>query len=106
MNVIIPSKKENNSETKNNSSQLENKFIVFAGESKDFFILNAKAKKISEKSGINYRNDLVYYNGKGMIVPDTSSDEMYRGASFPRRYDKNRISIEMKYWYFDKKILQ
>lgn len=82
---------------------MQDKFIVIAGASKDFYQLDKKAKTLNQQSGIKYENDLAYSENRGMIVSDTSSDELYRGVSVPRRYDENRISIEMMHWYSENK---
>lgn len=74
-------------------------YVVFAGASTNFIALDSTAQKISAATGINYENTLVYDAKRGMIVPDTSSDEMYAGSYFPRRYAEGRISIEMVWYY-------
>lgn len=75
-------------------------YIVVAGASTDFNALDLLAKKISTVTNINYRNDLMYDKKRGMILPDTSSDDIYAGSYFPvRRYPEELISIDMK-WYF------
>ncbi|HTL82723.1 MAG TPA: hypothetical protein VL651_13510 [Bacteroidia bacterium] len=76
-----------------------NDYVVFAGASTDFHIMDSVAKVISSKTNIEYRNDLEYDRGRGMIVPDTSSDEIYRGTYYPRRYTGERISVEMVWYY-------
>lgn len=42
-----------------------------------------------------------YQPGKGVVLPDTNSDESYRGSYIPRRqeFNKNFLSIEMKSFY-------
>lgn len=74
-------------------------YVVCAGASTDYHQLDSIATQISAKTGIIYRNDLVYDSRKGMIVPDTSNDEIYRGVYYPRRYAEERISIEMEGYY-------
>jgi len=41
--------------------------------------------------------DRIYRSGKGIVVPDSSDDEAYRGEYYPRRpyHDGNFVSIEM-----------
>ena len=55
------------------------------------------AKKLHSKVDML---DRLYKPGEGIVVSDTSSDEMYRGTYYPRRpfYNQNFVSIEMKYW--------
>lgn len=74
-------------------------YVVFAGASTNFSALDSTAQKISAATAINYENTLVYDSKRGMIVPDTSSDEIYAGSYFPRRYAGERISIEMAWYY-------
>jgi hypothetical protein len=74
-------------------------YIVIAGASTDFNALDNLAKQLSKKSGIKYQSDLVYDSKRGMILPDTSSDEIYAGEYLLRRYDDDRISIEMMSYY-------
>jgi hypothetical protein len=76
-------------------------FIVLAGTSTNFEALDHSAKAISKKTGITYQNGLIHDLKRGMIVPDTSSDEIYAGAYYPRRYSSNEISIEMLWYYMD-----
>lgn len=48
--------------------------------------------------------DRVYKSGKGIIVPENSDDEIYKGEYYPRRPfgDQNFISIEMAYGFNEK----
>ncbi|OQP62837.1 hypothetical protein A3860_26355 [Niastella vici] len=41
--------------------------------------------------------DRIYKSGKGIVVPDNSDDEIYRGEYYPRRpyHEGNFVSIEM-----------
>ena len=76
--------------------------IVIAGTSTNYVYLESQSKKISKKAGIVFDNQGMEYDKKrGMIVPDTSSDGIYAGSYFPRRYDDDRISIEMMWYYHD-----
>lgn len=78
------------------------KYIVIAGTSTDYTYLENQSKKISKNTGIVFDNqDMVYDKKRGMIVPDTSSDEIYAGGYYPRRYCDERISIEMMWYYTD-----
>lgn len=45
----------------------------------------------------------IYRSGKGIIVPEDSDDEVYRGEYFPRRpfEDQNYVSIEMSNGFID-----
>ncbi|WP_207510587.1 hypothetical protein [Longitalea luteola] len=47
--------------------------------------------------------DRIYKSGKGIIVPEDSDDELYRGEYFPRRpfEDQNFVSIEMSNGFID-----
>ena len=74
-------------------------YLIFAGASTNFHQLDSTAKLVAQKTGIKYENTLVYDSKRGMIVPDTSSDKMYAGSYFPRRYAEERISIEMAWYY-------
>jgi len=78
---------------------MANLYVVFAGVSSNFNQLDSVAKKISTKTGIKYQTDLVYDKKRGMILPDTSSDEIYAGTYYPRRFAEERISIEMAGYY-------
>ncbi len=78
---------------------MANLYVVFAGASTNFNHLDSIAKNISAKTGIKYETDLVYDNKRGMILPDTSSDDIYAGSYYPRRYAEERISIEMAGYY-------
>jgi hypothetical protein len=42
--------------------------------------------------------DREYRPGKGIVVPDSSDDDIYRGEYYPRRpsFDTTYVSIEMK----------
>lgn len=76
------------------------RFVVLGGVSIDFDYLHKLSKKIGKVTGENYySNGLVYDKKRGMIVPDTSSDEIYAGNYFPRRYAEEGISIEMLWYY-------
>ncbi len=74
-------------------------YVVFAGASTDFNALDATAKKISASTGIPYLNTLVFDPLRGMIEPDSSTDEIYAGSYYPRRFAEERISIEMADYY-------
>ena len=45
--------------------------------------------------------DRIYKSGKGIIVPESSSDELYQGEYYPRRpfEDQNFVSIEMSFGF-------
>ena len=76
------------------------RFVVLGGVSGDFNYLHKLSKKIGKVTGENYySNGLVYDKKRGMIVPDSSSDEIYAGSYFPRRYAEESISIEMLWYY-------
>jgi hypothetical protein len=47
----------------------------------------------------------IYKPGKGIIVPDSSDDEIYRGEYYPRRPsdDQNFVSIEMSTAFTDQR---
>lgn len=78
------------------------KYIVIAGVSSDYTYLETQSQKISKKTEIVFDNQGMEYDKKrGIIVPDSSSDEIYAGGYFPRRYDNKRISIEMLWYYKD-----
>ncbi|MBO9204762.1 MULTISPECIES: hypothetical protein [Niastella] len=49
--------------------------------------------------------DRTYKPGKGIIVPDSSDDEMYAGSYYPRRptEDENFVSIEMSNQFCNEK---
>lgn len=73
-------------------------FIVQVAEGEDF----EQLKAISEQAAIQLgsRVDMLgreYKINKGIIVPENSEDDIYRGEYYPRRPfdDQNFISIEM-----------
>jgi hypothetical protein len=45
--------------------------------------------------------DRIYKSGKGIIVPESSNDELYSGEYYPRRpfEDQNFVSIEMSFGF-------
>ncbi|HYV95794.1 MAG TPA: hypothetical protein VE978_28745 [Chitinophagales bacterium] len=75
-------------------------YIVFAGTSLDFHALDSVCNKIAIVTSEKYSNKLVYDKQRGMIVPDSSDDELYAGDYSPRRYPEESISIEMLWYYF------
>ena len=74
-------------------------YVVFAGTSTNFNELDKLCHKIANETGDQYVNSLEYDSARGMIVPDTSSDELYKGSYYPRRYPEKGISIEMLWYY-------
>jgi hypothetical protein len=85
-------------------SEYATKYFVIAGTSTDFHALDSTAKQLSRSTGVPYENHLVYDAARGMIVPDTSSDEIWAGSYYPRRTDEERISIEMLSYYATKQL--
>ena len=83
--------------------QTQNRYIVIAGTSSDFKALDNSAKQISTKTAIVYDNGVeIYDKDDGMIIPkDTIKYDFEAGQSMPRRYDENKISIEMMHFYSD-----
>jgi hypothetical protein len=94
---------QNDSLSKALQAQIESmmvwKYIVIAGSSTDFKALDASAKQIQKNSDLKYENGLEYDAKRGMILPDSSEDELYAGGYVPRRYDSDEISIEMLWYY-------
>ena len=79
-------------------------YVVIAGESEDFTSIEGRAKELSAKTSIRYdAGGLVWDSVKGLIFPGNSDDAIYAGSYHLRRYDDNRISIEMRDHYFDVK---
>ena len=67
-------------------------------------MLEKKAKELSAKIAVKYdAGGLVYKKEKGLVLPEDSDDEVYAGEYLMRRYDDNRISLEMKDYYIDNK---
>ena len=82
--------------------EYETVYIVIAGTSSDYNYLEDKSKNISKNTNISFDNGGMEFDQKrGMIVPDTSSDELYAGGYYPRRFPEERISIEMLWYYKD-----
>lgn len=85
-------------------SAWQTSYVVIAGEAEDFDLLETKAKNLSATTSIKYdAGGLIYNKEKGLIYPEDSNDEIYAGAYAMRRYDDNRISLEMRDHYFDNK---
>src|SRR6185503_1046497 len=74
-------------------------YIVFAGTSLNFHALDNVCHKIANVTSEKYSNELMYDKQRGMIVPDSSDDELYAGNYSPRRCPEESISIEMLWYY-------
>lgn len=77
-------------------------YLVEIAEGYDFDSLNTIAQETALFLGskVNMLGRL-YKSGKGIVVPEDSEDEMYRGAYYPRRPfdEQNFVSVEMKHAY-------
>ncbi|MCW3070710.1 MAG: hypothetical protein JWO44_600 [Bacteroidetes bacterium] len=80
---------------------MEWRCIVIAARSHSFSELDKLAKEISKKTGIPYDNkERIYDKKEGIILPDDPAKYgIDAGQSFPRRFDEQRISIEMAHFY-------
>lgn len=83
-------------------SAWQTSYVIIAGESESYEQLNTQAAQLSKLTGIKYDNTgLVWSADKQLHFPEDSDDEIYAGSYYMRRYDEDRISLEMRDWYFD-----
>src|SRR5690349_2754369 len=66
----------------------------------DFNALDSSCQRIAVVANEKYSNHLIYDKQRGMIVPDSSDDELYAGSYSPRGYPEKSISIEMLWYYY------
>ena len=83
-------------------SAWQTSYVIIAGESESYEQLDTQAAQLSKLTGIRYDNGgLIWSADKQLHLPENSDDEIYAGSYYMRRYDEDRISLEMRDWYFD-----
>ena len=68
---------------------MENRYVVILSVYKDFAEARADAEKVAKASRVPFSMDgRVYDRKRGLIYPDDSDDEVFRGQYVARRSDK------------------
>ena len=83
-------------------TELEPFYIVQVATGYDFDSLKNLSSTVASILGSKVdMMERIYQPNKGIIVPDNSEDEIYRGEYYPRRPfgEQNFVSIEMSYGY-------
>jgi hypothetical protein len=78
-------------------------YVVVADTGKNYYRHNDEMKKLSRINNKPIDSMGRYYNkAKNLIaLPDTSSDEIYAGEYYPRRYASESLSLEYLNIYKD-----
>ena len=92
----------NETESVEENSDIATFYVVQVAEGNDFKILNEISGQAA--SLLDSKVDMlerIYMQDKGIIIPEDSDDDIYRGEYYPRRPsdDQNFLSIEMAYAY-------
>jgi hypothetical protein len=76
-------------------------YIVVADTGTNYYALRDKMESLHKISGITIDTmDRFYNKTKDLIMlPDTSSDEIYAGDYYPRRYPSKNLSLEYMPYY-------
>jgi hypothetical protein len=78
-------------------------YLITLAEGKNYDSLETFAKKAASSLNLKYDQlGRIYKPEKGIVVKDDDEDEMYRGEYYPRRFEGNFVSIEMKKAFIDK----
>ena len=77
-------------------------YLIEVATGYDFDSLKSISSKAASILGSKFNMlDRIYKPGKGIIVPESSDDEIYRGEYYPRRASNEQdfVSIEMSYGF-------
>lgn len=70
-------------------------FVVMADTSSNYFQLRNTMLQLAQQSNLSIDSLGRYYNAsKGIVLPDSSDDELYAGIYYPRRFEGSELSIE------------
>jgi hypothetical protein len=81
----------------------ETRYVVIAGESGNYDSLRLVAKDLGKRCHIRYDDqDQKWSRKKGLYLREDSDDGIWNGEYFPRRYEEDLITLEMKDYFLDK----
>lgn len=84
------------------ATEYETFHILTIGEGYNYDSLSTQASQVAQHLHVKVDNlERIYDSKKGIIVPDNSDDEVYRGEYYPRRFADPTVSIEMNYAFAD-----
>ncbi len=86
------------------SEEMATYFVLVADTSMDYYLLQRKLFKLNKLLKLPIDTMGRYYNTtkKLIALPDTSSDEIYAGQYYPRRYPSDNLSLEYLNYYQNK----
>lgn len=77
--------------------------VIIVSIGNNYDSLATIGKKVAKELNVEYKTlDRIYDNKRGIILPDTSPDEIFAGEYYPRRYEGSFVSVEHRGPYDDK----
>ena len=94
--VVSDKKTDTTNIQKQVAAETQTVYIVVADTGLNYYALDNEMKSLSHTAHIRIDTGDNYYNkAKNLIaLPDTSSDEIYAGEYYPRRYPSESLSLE------------
>jgi hypothetical protein len=81
----------------------ETRYVVIAGESGIYDSLRLAAEDLAKRCHIRYDDqDQKWSKKKGLYWREDADDGIWNGEYYPRRYEEDLITLEMKDYYLDK----
>mgnify|MGYP006284476043 CR=1 FL=1 len=73
--------------------EVQDRYIVVLFSSKDFRKVEKEAHRLAKSSGTPFAtNGHIYDSKKGLVLPEDSEDEMYRGQYLARRFHSDSVT--------------